>query len=146
MNTHDNTVSGKGTTMAGLAGYPATAVLRAEDYDRAKRFYTEVLGLQAQAAAGPTREGLFAAGAGTSVSIYERPGMPAPQNTTLSFAVPPDAFDGVVADLRARGVVFEEYDLPEIGLKTVSGVAEFDGARVAWFLDTEGNIVVIGTM
>jgi catechol 2,3-dioxygenase-like lactoylglutathione lyase family enzyme len=133
--------------MAGLAEYAAGAVLRAEDYDRAKRFYTEVLGLQARAAEESlTREGLFTAGAGTTVSIYERPGMPAPQNTTLAFAVPPDAFDKVVADLRAKGVVFEDYDIPEIGLKTVNGVAEFEGGKVAWFLDTEGNIVSLGTM
>lgn len=47
---------------------------------------------------------------------------------------------------RARGVVLEEYDIPEIGLRTVNGVAEFDGAKVAWFLDTERNIVSLGTM
>ena len=29
----------------------------------------------------------------------------------------------LVAELRAGGVVFEEYDMPEIGLKTVDGVA-----------------------
>ena len=132
--------------MAGLAEYHAAAVLRAEDYDRAKEFYVEVLGLQAEAAEGPTREGRFTAGAGTTVTIYERPGMPAPQNTTLAFAVPPAVFDKVVADLRARGVVFEEYDIPEIGLKTVNGVAEFEGGKVAWFLDTEGNIVSLGSV
>ena len=67
------------------------------------------------------------------VLIYERPGMPAPQNTTLGFNLPPDQFDAVAADLRARGVTFEDYDIPEIGLKTVNGIAEFEGAKAAWF-------------
>jgi len=133
--------------MAGLGDIPVAGVLRAEDYDRAKKFYSEVLGLQArQLSTDMTREGVFAAGAGTMVSIYERPGMPAPQNTTLGFAVPADRFDAVVEELRANGVVFEEYDLPEIGLKTVNGVAEFDGNKAAWFKDSEGNILNIGTM
>lgn len=131
--------------MAGLADYAAQAVLRAEDYDRAAKFYTEVLGLSP----GPTNEsmtheGSFVAGSGTVVGVYERPGMPAPQNTALGFSVPVDKFDGVVADLRGKGVVFEEYDIPEIGLKTVNGVAELEGNKAAWFKDTEGNIIVLG--
>jgi hypothetical protein len=44
-----------------------------------------------------------------------------------------------VADLRSRGVVFEEYDFP--GLKTVDGVADLGDGSAAWFKDTEGNIV-----
>ena len=122
------------------------AVLRAEDFGRAKKFYTEVLGLKAEESGGPTPEGMFTAGGGTMVSIYERPGMPAPQNTTLQFGVPKDQFEAVLADLRARGVVFEDYDMPEIGLKTVNGVTEFEGRMVAWFKDTEDNIVSIGSM
>ena len=33
--------------------------------------------------------------------------------------------------LRAKGVVFEDYDMPEIGLKTVNGVAEVEGTKAA---------------
>jgi hypothetical protein len=36
-----------------------------------------------------------------------------------------DDIDATVAQLRARGVVFEEYDLP--GLTTVNGIAEVAG-------------------
>ena len=132
--------------MASLGDYPLGAVLRAEDLARATRFYTEVLGLKPSAAGGPTGEGMFSAGDGTGVMVYERPGMPAPQNTTLGFGVPRERLDEVVADLRAKGVTFEEYDLPEIGLKTVDGIAEIEGVRLAWFKDSEGNIVNIATM
>ena len=62
------------------------------------------------------------------------------------FNLPPDEFDEIAADLRAKGVAFEEYDVPEIGLKTVNGIAEFEGTKAAWFKDTEGNIVNIISM
>ncbi len=48
----------------------------------------------------------------------------------------------MVADLRGRGVKFEEYDLP--GFKTVDGVAEINGERGVWIKDSEGNLLAIG--
>jgi hypothetical protein len=61
-----------------------------------------------------------------------------------------DDIEATVAQLRARGVGFEEYDLP--GLKTVNGIAEVTGnypsrgggERAAWFRDSEGNLLGIG--
>jgi hypothetical protein len=58
--------------------------------------------------------------------------------------------EAVVAQLQARGVVFEEYDLP--GLTTVGGIAGCRnypskggvGERAAWFKDSEGNLLPIG--
>jgi hypothetical protein len=56
-----------------------------------------------------------------------------------------------VTELRRRGVVFEEYDLP--GLKTVGGIAEVQGnypskggkgEKAAWFRDSEGNLLGVG--
>jgi hypothetical protein len=90
--------------------------------------------------------GMFTAGAGTRVIIYERPGMPAPGNTALGFGVAPDEFDGVIADLRSKGVALEEYDIPEMGLKTVNGVATMGATKSAWIKDTEGNIISIAVM
>jgi hypothetical protein len=46
-----------------------------------------------------------------------------------------------VADLKARGVTFEDYDVP--GMKTDNGIATAGGAKTAWFKDTEGNILAI---
>jgi len=130
--------------MAALGDAMAASVLRAEDLARARKFYTEVLGL----APGPSSPAgdLFTAGKGTAVVIYERPGMPAPENTTLGFAIGADRFDAVVAELRDKGVVFEDYDIPEMGVKTVNGVYTFEGGKTAWFKDTEGNIVNIAVM
>ena len=43
-------------------------------------------------------------------------------------------------ELRGRGVVFEDYDLGG-GMKTQDGLLEFEGRLVAWFKDSEGNII-----
>jgi hypothetical protein len=42
-----------------------------------------------------------------------------------------------VAGLKARGVTFEEYDMP--GIKTVNSIASGGGAKTALFKDTEGT-------
>jgi predicted enzyme related to lactoylglutathione lyase len=44
-----------------------------------------------------------------------------------------------VAELRASGVVFEEYHSAQ--LQTVDGIATTQGGRAAWFKDSEGNIL-----
>lgn len=132
--------------MSGLKDFQLAAVVRANDFDRAREFYTRVLGLEERDVSALTREGAFAAGRGTTLTIYEHPGLPASENTTLGFGVPAERFDDVIEDLRSRGVAFEEYDIPEIDLKTENGVASLGGAKVAWFRDSEDNIVSIGTM
>lgn len=46
-----------------------------------------------------------------------------------------------VRELKARGVVFEEYDFP--GVKMENSIASAGGAKTAWFKDSEGNILAI---
>jgi hypothetical protein len=62
-----------------------------------------------------------------------------------------DDHAAVVAELKRRGVVFEDVDLP--GLRTTNGVAEVEGnypskggkgERAAWFRDSEGNLLGVG--
>lgn len=45
------------------------------------------------------------------------------------------------ADLREKGVVFEEYDYPS--LKTVDGVATIGSMQAAWFKDPDGNLLAL---
>ncbi len=52
-----------------------------------------------------------------------------------------DDVEAEVAELKSRGVVFEEYDMP--GLKTKNSIATGGGARTAWFKDSEGNILAV---
>jgi hypothetical protein len=70
-------------------------------------------------------------------SLYPTPNPNRGGHTQLGLQVPD--VRAAVAELRSRGVVFEDYDFP--GLKTVDGVAELGDITAAWFKDTEGNIV-----
>jgi catechol 2,3-dioxygenase-like lactoylglutathione lyase family enzyme len=124
----------------------ASARLPAQDLERTKAFYAEKLGLT------PNEErpgGLrYRCGNGW-FSLLQSSGKPSGNHTQLAWEA--DDIEAVVAELRARGVVFEEYDLP--GLKTVNGIAEVAdnypsrggiGERAAWFRDSEGNLLAIG--
>jgi hypothetical protein len=52
-----------------------------------------------------------------------------------------DDVERVVAELRARGVEFESYDVP--GQKSENGIVTAGGAKAAWFKDSEGNIMAL---
>ena len=115
------------------------ATVPASDIQRARRWYAEKLGLE------PTRtdvdEGLgYEIGKGTGFLLYESQFAGTNQATAMGFQVVD--FDAEMADLRKRGVQFEEYDLP--GIKTENGVVTMpDGSKGAWFKDSEGNILSI---
>ena len=64
--------------MAGFAKYPVTSVLRAEDLERAKRFYTDVMGFAVDEQYSMPGVVMLRAGRDTMLTVYERPGMPAP--------------------------------------------------------------------
>ena len=105
------------------------------DLERAKRFYTDKLGLKA-GFEGPGGA-FFEAGQGTRLALYPTPNTERGGHTQLGFAV--DDIDKEVAELRSRGVVFEEYDFP--GLKTENGIATTSDGKASWFKDTEGNTI-----
>ena len=107
------------------------------DLDRAKAWYAEKLGLH------PGRvlpNGVFFdAGEGTRFVMYPTPNAGQSPNTLMGFST--SDVDAEVAALKARGVVFEEYDYPT--LKTVNSIADRNGVRSAWFKDSEGNILAV---
>lgn len=116
------------------------AVLPASDLGRAREFYKDKLGLEPADERG---DGLiYQTKGGPKFLLYETQFAGTAQNTAMNFVT--DDLDAEMADLRSRGVQFEEYDFP--GLKTENGVAEYDGGRGAWFKDSEGNILAVGEM
>lgn len=116
------------------------AAVPAKDLARARKFYEEKLGIKPAANQMDPGGILYETAMGAFfVYLTQASGGDA---TRLSFVV--DDFDAEMADLRKRGVVFEEYDMP--GLKTINGVAEIGGVKGAWFKDTEGNILSLTTM
>lgn len=122
-----------------LSNAPVTAVLPATDIGRAKKFYSEMLGLTEKDMGMPGDAALYECGSGTSIFIYQRPEAGA-SHTQASFNVAD--LEAEMKELREKGVVFEEYDMP--GLKTENGVATMEGYKSAWFKDSEGNILSIG--
>ena len=122
-----------------LSRLPAAAMIAVRDIDRARQFYEGTLGLAPAQTLGETV--MYNCG-GTFFAIYTSSFAGTAQNTVMAWRT--DDFDSVVADLRARGIVFEEYDMP--GLKTVNGIASIDGGRVAWFRDVDGNILAVESM
>ena len=73
------------------------------------------------------------------VFMYPSAGAGSSRASTAFWAV--DDVTKEVAELKARGVKFEDYDIP--GIKTVDSIATGGGAKTAWFKDTEGNILAI---
>jgi catechol 2,3-dioxygenase-like lactoylglutathione lyase family enzyme len=128
-----------------LADSEVAARLPVKDLARARRFYSEKLGLE------PTEErpgGLLYRCSSGSFALFESAGAAAGTHTQMAWEVAD--IDATVAALRTRGVVFEEYDLP--GLKTVNGIADIEGnypskgtgERGAWFRDSDGNLLGLG--
>lgn len=126
-----------------LGDNPVWAVLPATDLERAKKFYTETLGLKLmEDSKAPQGHIMVTAGQNTGILIYERPVPTKAEHTVAGFVV--KNIEEVMGELRGKGVTFEEYDFP--GLKTVNGVATLGGYKSCWFKDTEGNIIAINEM
>ena len=116
------------------------------DLRRARSFYAEKLGLQ------PSEERpgglLYRCGEG-EFALFESTGAASGDHTQMAWEV--EDIEATVERLRARGVVFEEYD--RLGLGTEGGIAEVAGnypskggvgEKAAWFKDGDGNLLGIG--
>ena len=124
-----------------LAESGIVAIVPVSDVEAAIRFYGETLGLELKERRSDlpeNREAEFEAGDG-SLLVYESVGAGQSRHTVAGFRV--DDLETVVAALRERGVVFEEYDLPD--LKTEGGIAAVGDVRAAWCKDPDGNILAV---
>jgi predicted enzyme related to lactoylglutathione lyase len=117
-----------------LDGATVHTTLPAMDMERAAEFYTKKVG----ATTGDSAQGgsFFSVG-DSQFTLYPTPNPNRGGHTQMGLRVPD--VRAAVAELRSRGIVFEEYDVP--GLKTVDGVADLGGVSAAWFKDTEDNII-----
>jgi predicted enzyme related to lactoylglutathione lyase len=123
-----------------LTNSPVRPTIPVVDLVRAKRFYETTLGLKPVPVNDKSTSGIamFDCGNGTRIELYQR-GPSKADHTVATFEVS-DIEDEVNA-LRRKGVVFEEYDMPEI--KTQNGIATQGSIKAAWFKDSEGNIICI---
>jgi catechol 2,3-dioxygenase-like lactoylglutathione lyase family enzyme len=122
------------------------ARLPAQDLERARRFYSEKLGLE------PDDErpgGLLYRCPNGEFALFQSTGGSSGTFTQMGFEV--DDIEATVAEMKRRGVVFEDVDVP--GLETVDGIADIEGnypsknsrgERAGWFRDSEGNMLGVG--
>ncbi|MFI6042693.1 VOC family protein [Nocardia sp. NPDC051321] len=111
-----------------------------QDLARARRWYAEKLGLE------PAEErdgGLRYEGASGVFCLFTSAGASDGSFTQMGFYV--DDIESTVADLRSRGVVFEEYAGAVNGIMDIEGnyPSKGRGERAAWFRDSEGNMLGI---
>ena len=124
-----------------LERFPVNPVLPAQDGDRARAFYRDVLGLTL--ICGPTDDPMMlTAGAATSIVVTELPDRTPPPYPVVSFLV--EGIEALVEELKACGASFEA--LP--GSASFAGragalqgeVTDFGTVKSAWLKDSEGNL------
>jgi catechol 2,3-dioxygenase-like lactoylglutathione lyase family enzyme len=128
-----------------LASAHAVTKLPAQDLDRARRFYSDGLGLD------PVEErdgGLRYLCGDTEFHLFLSSGAASGASTQMGFEV--EDIDHVVADLRSRGVELESFDIRgfevEDDIVVVPGnyPSKGSGERGAFFRDSEGNLLSVG--
>jgi len=116
----------------------ATTILPVDDAARARSFYTEKLGLPHR---GMTDDGseLLGTDGGPMLQLMPVSDGKHSEHTALSFEVAD--IEGTVRDMEARGVMFQDYDLPT--LRTENHICTTESEKCAWFMDTEHNILCV---
>ena len=116
-----------------------SAVLCSTDLGRSQAFYEGNVGLKLSTESIKNHL-LFECGDGTTLLVYGRPAPNQANHTQVRFWTRDVESD--VTDLESRGVIFEDYDFPN--LKTVGHVATTAGVgKSAWFKDPDGNTIAI---
>jgi predicted enzyme related to lactoylglutathione lyase len=119
-----------------LKNAPIRAYIPVSDVARARKFYEEIVGLKpGEDYAG----GVIYECGGTEVFLYPTPNAGTSKASQAFWQV--KDVEAEVAELKARGVTFEEYDMPGVTMK--NSIATGGGAKTAWFKDTEGNILAV---
>jgi catechol 2,3-dioxygenase-like lactoylglutathione lyase family enzyme len=123
-----------------LGDKEAVANIAVKNLETAKKFYEETLGLTQIGAEGQEEVIVFRSGSST-IYVYKSQYAGTNQATALTWVVGKD-IEGVVQELKAKGVTFEHYDdMPDVTREDdihVSG-----NMKVAWFKDPDGNILNI---
>lgn len=119
-----------------LQDSPVYCYIPARDIARARKFYEEKLGFKAKQEINGGVVYEFANG--TACFLYATPNAGTSKASQLFWDV--KDVEAEVAELKARGVVFEKYDMPGTD---ANGITTAGGAKAAWFKDSEGNIMAI---
>jgi catechol 2,3-dioxygenase-like lactoylglutathione lyase family enzyme len=117
----------------------AVATIAVKDLRTAAKFYEETLGLgRVHIEDGEVI--MFESGDST-INVYRSSFAGTNKATALTWSV--DDVEDVVRTLKAKGVKFEHYDLPDTKLE---GDVHVSGdMKIAWFKDPDGNILSVAS-
>jgi catechol 2,3-dioxygenase-like lactoylglutathione lyase family enzyme len=119
-----------------LGDFPIRPVLLSKDLAATRAFYHDRLGFEIIVEMPERIE--FRAG-DTSFVVTRSTVGTADRQTQARIEVPD--LNAALADLRARGVHIEEYELPDP--PTTNGIADMGFAWAAWFIDPGGNAIAV---
>jgi catechol 2,3-dioxygenase-like lactoylglutathione lyase family enzyme len=121
-----------------LGDTEAAANIAVKDIETARKFYEDILGLTPVGAEG--QELIVFRSGNSTINVYRSQYAGTNQATAVTWVVGDDV-EGVVRALKAKGVTFEHYDMPDM---TREGNVHVAGdMKVAWFKDPDGNILNI---
>jgi catechol 2,3-dioxygenase-like lactoylglutathione lyase family enzyme len=121
-----------------LGDIDASANLAVKNLKVSKKFYEDTLGLMQ---IDTEEEELIAFKSGnTTIYVYQSQNAGTNKATAVTWVVGEDLED-IVTKLKAKGVTFEHYDMPDMTRK--NDVHIFGDMKVAWFKDPDGNILNI---
>jgi catechol 2,3-dioxygenase-like lactoylglutathione lyase family enzyme len=119
----------------------SSAIVPCSDPERARKFYTEVLGFEVVEDYG---EVFTLRTGGTFLNVYKSDEAGTNRANAVVWGCG-DEIDTIVSDLKSRGVAFEHY--PHLsGMTVVGDLHVMDGFKAAWFKDPDGNILHINSM
>ena len=121
-----------------LGDKDAIANIAVKNLETAKKFYEETLGLTQIGAEG--QEVIVFRSGSSTIYVYKSHYAGTNQATALTWVVGKD-IEGVVRELKAKGVTFEHYNMPDVTREDDIHVA--GNMKVAWFKDPDGNILNI---
>src|SRR5688572_17070579 len=120
-----------------LQSSPMYSYIPAKDVARARQFYEQKVGLKPKQ---EIEDGVvYEFAEHTACFLYPTPNAGTSRASQAFWQV--EDIEREMAELKQRGIVFEEYDLP--GVKTQNGIATGGGAKSAWFKDPDGNILAL---
>jgi catechol 2,3-dioxygenase-like lactoylglutathione lyase family enzyme len=124
-----------------LAHITPTPMLAVKEIARARRFYTDTMGLQEER---DGMEGILQFRAGDMVFVVYPSDYAGTNKATALTWVVGDQLEKVVEALKRKGVTFEHYDLPDTVRK--GDIHESGPIRNAWFKDPDGNIHALSNL
>jgi catechol 2,3-dioxygenase-like lactoylglutathione lyase family enzyme len=124
-----------------LKDHDSSAIVAVGDLDRARDFYSGVLGLELTDEGKEEGVLVYRTGA-TKLIVYRSEYAGSNRANAVVWGVG-DALEAIAAALEAKGAAFEHY--PDIG-RLEGNIHHAGGAKLVWIRDPDGNILHINSM